>query len=129
MALLPWNNRSVNKRAVGKNYETLAKDYLGRQGLVALAENYTAKCGELDLVMQDGSTLVFVEVKYRQSTQYGLAQEMVTPSKARKLQKAATLWLLQNGLSPYDTDFRFDVVAIHQQGNDINWIKNAITQG
>ncbi|WP_197475446.1 YraN family protein, partial [Grimontia celer] len=69
------------------------------------------------------------EVKYRQSTQYGLAQEMVTPSKARKLQKAATLWLLQNGLSPYDTDFRFDVVAIHQQGNDINWIMNAITQG
>ncbi|GAL36423.1 predicted endonuclease distantly related to archaeal Holliday junction resolvase [Vibrio maritimus] len=129
MTLLPWKRQSANKRAVGKRYEELAKDYLGRQGLVPLSENFTVKCGEVDLIMQDKSSIVFVEVKYRRNQCYGSAQEMVTRAKAKKLEKAATLWLLKNGLSPYETEFRFDVVAIHEQGNDINWIKNAITQG
>ncbi|MFA0084195.1 YraN family protein [Vibrio sp. 10N.261.51.F12] len=134
---LPWQKAPANKppatpvdkRKIGQHYEDLAQTYLGQQGLNTLTKNYTVKCGELDLIMKDATCLVFVEVKYRQSRQYGSAQEMVTPSKAKKLQKAAMVWLMSNGLSPYDTEFRFDVVAIHNNGDDIEWIKNAITQG
>ncbi|SEG12272.1 YraN family protein [Vibrio hangzhouensis] len=129
MVQLPWNKPTTNKRQVGQDYEQLAKEYLSQHGLVSLTENFTVKCGEVDLIMRDTSCIVFVEVRYRQNQNYGLAQETVTRSKATKLQKAATLWLIKNGLSPYETEFRFDVVAIHRQGNDINWIKNAITQG
>ncbi|MGF1747368.1 YraN family protein [Vibrio cionasavignyae] len=118
-----------NKRQLGQHYEDLAQAYLGRHGLSTLTKNYTVKCGELDLIMQDATCLVFVEVKYRKNRQYGHAQEMVTASKAKKLQKAAMVWLMKNDLSPYDTEFRFDVVAIHNSGEDIDWIKNAITQG
>lgn len=129
MVQLPWNKPTTSKRQVGQDYEQLAKEYLSQHGLVSLTENFTVKCGEVDLIMRDTSCIVFVEVRYRQNQNYGLAQETVTRSKATKLQKAATLWLIKNGLSPYETEFRFDVVAIHRQGNDINWIKNAITQG
>ncbi|MBY6198629.1 YraN family protein [Vibrio hangzhouensis] len=129
MVQLPWNKLTTSKRQVGQDYEQLAKEYLSQHGLVSLTENFTVKCGEVDLIMRDTSCIVFVEVRYRQNQNYGLAQETVTRSKATKLQKAATLWLIKNGLSPYETEFRFDVVAIHRQGNDINWIKNAITQG
>ncbi|MGR5177558.1 YraN family protein [Vibrio parahaemolyticus] len=129
MVQLPWNKLTTSKRQVGQDYEQLAKEYLSQRGLVSLTENFTVKCGEVDLIMRDTSCIVFVEVRYRKNQNYGLAQETVTRSKATKLQKAATLWLIKNGLSPYETEFRFDVVAIHRQGNDINWIKNAITQG
>jgi putative endonuclease len=117
-----------SRRAIGNQYESLAKRYLKRQGLTFIGKNFTAKCGEIDLIMQDRQCIVFVEVKYRKQTSFGHAAEFVTYRKSQRLIKTAYLWLSQKGLSPYTTDFRFDVVAIHQQGEDINWIKNAITQ-
>lgn len=124
-----WTPKTINKRQIGNQYEALAKQYLKKQGLIEIADNFGSKCGEIDLIMRDLQCIVFVEVKYRQNPHFGLAQEMVTYSKAKKLQKTANLWMINRGLSPYDTEFRFDIVAIHNQGRDINWIKNAITQG
>ncbi|CAH0527089.1 YraN family protein [Vibrio hippocampi] len=121
--------KATNKRQIGNHYEALAKRHLTQQGLIEVADNFNAKCGEIDLIMRDLECIVFIEVKYRQNRHFGLAQEMVTASKARKLQKTATLWLMNQGLSPYTTEFRFDIVAIHNNGHDINWIQNAITQG
>lgn len=79
--------------------------------------------------MRDNQTIVFVEVRYRKSQTYGHAAETVTYNKAKKLIRAANVWLMKNGLSVHSTDFRFDLVAIHQQGDKVEWIKNAITQG
>jgi len=120
---------AADRRKLGQHYESMAKDYLTRHGLNFVAANFNCKCGELDLIMREHQTLVFVEVKYRNQQHYGHAAEAVTYRKQQKLIKTAQWWLQQQGLSPYSTDFRFDVVAIHQHGSDINWIKNAITQG
>ena len=79
--------------------------------------------------MQDGQSIVFVEVRYRKNQNYGHAAETVTFTKQQRLIKAANLWLLKQGLSIHSTDIRFDLVAIHQNGKQVEWIKNAITQG
>lgn len=123
------NTAVRNKRAHGEHYERLAEQHLLSQGLVALERNFTAKSGELDLIMSDGDAIVFVEVRYRKSTSFGHAAETVTYSKMQKLVRAANVWLIKHGLSVHDTHFRFDLVAIHEQGSQIEWIKNAITQG
>lgn len=117
-----------SKREVGNKYEALANKFLNRQGLSLIEFNFNTKFGEIDLIMQDQETIVFVEVKYRKDSRFGHAAEFVTHSKRQKLIKTAHVWLGRQNRSPYSTDFRFDVVAIHQHGTDINWIKNAITQ-
>ncbi|CCN47196.1 putative Restriction endonuclease, type II-like [Vibrio nigripulchritudo MADA3029] len=118
-----------NRRALGEKYEALASKHLIGKGLSLIESNFNTKVGELDLIMSEQNTLVFVEVKYRKQSQFGHAAEIVTPAKQKKIVKTAMLWLRKNNLSPYNTDFRFDVVAIHDNGRDIEWIKNAITQG
>lgn len=121
--------KKLNKREIGNQYETLAKHYLLRQGLTFIESNYTTQLGEIDLIMQDAETIIFVEVKYRTNQRFGHAAEMVTPTKCRKLLKTAMLWLKQRSYNVNNTSIRFDIIAIHQQGSDIEWIKNAITQG
>ncbi|WP_413477965.1 YraN family protein [Vibrio hibernica] len=129
MKLFSQTKTTNNTREVGSHYETLARDYLTRQGYRFIAANFNTRLGEIDLIMKDGHTFVFVEVKYRKHSHYGHAAEMVTYAKSQKLIKTAMIWLQQQRLSAETTQFRFDVIAIHQQGQDINWIKNAITQG
>ncbi len=119
---------SNNRKAIGKHYEILALDYLKNQGLSFVEQNFTTKFGEIDLIMRDNDTHVFVEVKYRSMDQFGYAAEFVNKSKAQKLIRTAYVWLNKQKLTPQSASFRFDVIAIHQSGNSINWIKNAITQ-
>ncbi|MBW3697138.1 YraN family protein [Vibrio sp. T187] len=118
-----------SRRKIGSHYESMASQYLTRHGLTLIEENFSAKCGEIDLIMRDQSSIVFVEVKYRKQAQYGHAAEMVTTQKMRKLVNTANVWLQKQGLSAHSTEYRFDVMAIEQNGKHINWIKNAITQG
>ncbi|WP_104035788.1 YraN family protein [Vibrio jasicida] len=118
-----------SKRQIGDQYETLAKQYLQRQGLRFIAQNFLTKVGEIDLIFQQGETIVFVEVKYRNNDRFGSAAEMVTRAKMRKLVKTAQIWLSQQNRMAQNIDYRFDVVAIHDNGRDINWIQNAIAEG
>lgn len=129
MKLFSQTKTTNNTREVGSHYETLAREYLTRQGYLFVTANFNTRLGEIDLIMKDGHTFVFVEVKYRKHNHYGNAAEMVTYAKSQKLIKTAMIWLQQQRLSAETTQFRFDVIAMHQQGQDINWIKNAITQG
>ncbi|CAI2313356.1 YraN family protein [Vibrio parahaemolyticus] len=117
-----------SKRQIGNQYETLAKQYLQRQGLSFLDQNYLTKFGEIDLIFQQDETIVFVEVKYRKNDHFGSAAEMVTNAKMRKLIKTAQVWLSQQR-TMNTIDYRFDVIAIHDSGRDINWIQNAISEG
>lgn len=119
----------TNRKQIGSKYESLAKQYLLSQGLIFIEGNFLAKCGEIDLIMKDQQTVVFVEVRYRKSQRYGHAAETVTPNKMKKLVATAKIWLQRQRLSVHTTDFRFDVVALHQQGEHIKWIQNAITEG
>ena len=106
----------------GNAAEDRACKYLEEQGLRLLCRNYRTRRGELDIVMQDGSTLVCVEVKYRKRKQFGSALEFVTAKKLQRIQAAFGFYLLDNGLNPASTPLRIDVIAI--DGNNLQWLRN-----
>ncbi|EKM96399.1 MAG: YraN family protein [Pseudomonas sp.] len=112
--------------ARGRSTETLAHDYLVRQGLRLLAQNWSCRSGELDLVMLDGDTVVFVEVRYRRHAAWGGAAASVDSRKQQKLIRAAELFLQQEARwAKYPC--RFDVIALDAGGPimDQHWIRNA----
>lgn len=108
----------------GSKAEELAKQHLEQQGLVTLIQNFRCRRGEIDLIMQQGKTLVFVEVRYRKSAAFGSPAETVTKSKQRKIITAANYYLTGSG--QHDIGCRFDVVAITgQHPAKIEWITDA----
>ncbi|MET0027714.1 MAG: YraN family protein [Candidatus Thiodiazotropha sp.] len=109
----------------GAEAEQQALGYLHRQGLRLVERNYRCKLGELDLIMRDrDDALIFVEVRYRQSGDFGSALESITPSKQKKLLAAARHYLHSHSA---DQPCRFDVVALNGSGHPrMQWIKNAI---
>ncbi|MDD1782251.1 YraN family protein [Enterovibrio sp. ZSDZ35] len=119
----------LNKKQSGDHYEQQACRFLKRQGLLFIDKNVRFKLGELDLVMRDGTCLVFIEVKFRQSQKFGGAAITVNHKKQQRMLKSAYLWLSQKGLSATQTEFRFDVVAFEGEVNSVNWIKNIFIEG
>lgn len=117
-------------RTLGQQAERLACRYLEKRGLRLITRNFHCRVGELDLVMRDGDTLVFVEVRYRRSARFGGAAESVNPHKQTKL-TACALYYLQRHPQYSDIAARFDVVAITPErqptGNSegIEWIRHA----
>ncbi len=118
------------KRALGQQYEEMALAYLIHKGLKRITQNFNCKMGEIDLIMLDSQTLVFVEVRYRKNTRFMSAAETIHFFKQQKLSRTAEFFLsyhLQKfGLSNYLFS-RFDVVTIEGLAPDlkITWIKNA----
>lgn len=102
------------KDRVGAYGERVAEQHLRRAGMVVLDRNWRCRtpevAGELDLVLRDGRTLVFCEVKTRTGWGYGQPAEAVGRAKARRLRLLALAWLAQSGLRA--PDIRFDVVAV-----------------
>ncbi|WP_205680299.1 YraN family protein [Brenneria alni] len=113
----------MNRRTTGADYEQQARRYLERAGLTFTAANVTLRGGELDLVMRDRQTWVFVEVRYRRNADFGGAAASITRQKQQRLLHAAAVWLAQRGASFDTVDCRFDVLAI--TGNQFAWIPNA----
>ena len=112
---------------LGQQYEQLALSYLQQQGLILVQQNYQCKAGEIDLVMRDGATLVFIEVKYRASSAFGGALAAVNFSKQQKLLRSCRWYLQQHRLS--DQPCRLDVLAIEGVAPyQYQWLKNAISQ-
>lgn len=110
-------------RKQGADFEQKAKVFLENQGLKFIAQNQNFKVGELDLVMLDGSTIVFVEVRQRKNATFGSAVESINYAKQQKWQKAANLWLAKQNQSLDTANCRFDVVAF-EGNNPPLWIQN-----
>lgn len=107
----------------GQGAESRARHLLEQSGLRFVAANFRCKVGELDLVMHDGSVLVFVEVRVRASVAFGGAAASIDRRKRLRLQRAANHYLLrQFGQQPWPA-CRFDVVAFEPGGP--NWIRGA----
>ncbi len=98
------------RRALGARAERLAADELERRGCRVIDRNYRYRGGELDLVLRDGETLVFVEVRARRSAEYGSPFETVGREKQRRVARAAEHWLVTHGLTRAFA--RFDVVSV-----------------
>jgi putative endonuclease len=111
-------------RRRGQSAEKAAERWLVEQGLEPVARNLHLAGGELDLVMQDGETLVFVEVRHRSRNEFGDGVESVGPTKRRHLTRAATAFLAGQ---PVERDGRFDVLAINGplEQENITWIQDA----
>ena len=115
--------RQLTSKQAGDAWETTARRWLERKGLHFIAANVHERGGEIDLIMRDGKTTVFIEVRYRRSTAFAAAS--VTRSKQHKLLQTARLWLARHNGSFDTVDCRFDVLAF--TGNDVEWFRNAFT--
>jgi putative endonuclease len=103
--------RQTARQGLGAAGEQLARRHLEGKGYGFVTANWRCPFGELDLVMRDGATLVFVEVKTRRGERLGAAEESVTSAQARRLLVAAEVFL---AASPHlgDAIWRVDLVAI-----------------
>ncbi|MCP5246597.1 MAG: YraN family protein [Burkholderiales bacterium] len=107
----------------GSDAEQTALSYLLGQGLELVERNYRCRFGEIDLVMSEGKTLVFVEVRMRASDVFGGAAASITVAKQEKLLRAARHYL--SGLR-HEPCCRFDAVLMTGIDNPrIEWIRNA----
>ncbi|AUB79758.1 YraN family protein [Candidatus Thiodictyon syntrophicum] len=117
----PGRPGAPSPTAVGADKERLAADWLRDQGLRLIKRNHRCRFGEIDLIMQEGENLVFVEVRYRAGTRFGGAELSVDYHKQRRLCAAAGHYLQAH---PSPLACRFDVVAIGAQDR-IQWFRNA----
>jgi len=104
--------------------QKLAEDYLIGMGCTVLRRNYRGAGGEIDLIVEDGPYVSFVEVKYRKSLEYGLPREAVNASKLRTIRRTAQHYIAFKKLG--ERDYRFDVVEVLDMDGrvSIEWIKN-----
>ncbi|WP_437883467.1 YraN family protein [Pseudomonas sp. LRF_L74] len=119
---------SVNKRDSGRAVEARAAAHLQSQGLRLLAQNWSCRGGELDLVMLDGDTVVFVEVRHRSHAAWGGALESVDARKQQRIIHAAQSFLLKEKRWTKHP-CRFDVVTSGAgsdgKAGELNWLRNA----
>lgn len=112
---------ATSKQLQGTSQEQRACEYLISEGMRLITQNFSCRMGEIDLIMQDQTSLVFVEVRYRSNKNFGGAAASVTKSKQRKIIKTALFY--QQRHAP-KSNMRFDVVAI-ESDNIIQWIPAA----
>jgi putative endonuclease len=113
----------------GLAYEHIALKYLQKKQLILVERNFHTRFGEIDLIMKDDDTLIFIEVRYRQGNSHGSASESVNLSKQKKIIKSAEIYLMQN--NGWHLNSRFDVIAISPakllSKHHIEWYKAAFT--
>ena len=98
------------QKKIGNIGEKIAAEFLLERGYRLIDQQYTTRYGELDLVMDDSGSVVFVEVKTRTTDTFGLPENSITTEKLEKIQKAGLLWLQAH---PERNDFwRIDVIAV-----------------
>ncbi len=112
----------MDKRESGARGETLALTYLEKLGYTLLCRNARFGHDEIDLILRDGNTTVFVEVKARSSVKFGLGREAVDAPKQKRMMRAAQAYLMKNGA---DVPARFDVVEVELRTGGIVHIPNA----
>jgi putative endonuclease len=110
----------MDRGKIGRQGEDLALRFLQQQGLKLLERNYSWRQGEIDLIMEDGNSIVFVEVRVRRHLQFGGAVASIDRAKQHRLIVTAERYLQKHG---EECPARMDVITL--DGNEINWIKNA----
>ena len=114
----------ISTRAAGIDAESLAATFLVARGFTIIVRNYRCRFGEIDLVARHGDTLVFVEVRLRQSRAHGGAGSSIDWRKQRKLRTAARhfLWHLRD-----DPACRFDAVLLDAlDPARIEWLRDVM---
>ena len=117
--------KDMRRIRTGKRGEDIAVAHLQEVGYRIVARNYRCRYGEMDIIAQDGDTLVFIEVKSRQSERYGPPQEAVGAEKRKKLSRVSLHYLQQQGIEACKA--RFDVIAVRisPRGAAVDLIRDA----
>ena len=116
----------INENNKGFDAEKLAAIFLVSNGLKLVVQNYHCRFGEIDLIMKDASTLVFVEVRLRSNAKFGSAGASITLQKQQKLIAAAQHYLQQHGQSHGNPACRFDAILMNKADlQHIEWVRNA----
>jgi putative endonuclease len=105
------------RQHLGRVGERLAREHLERLGYRVVASNYRTRFGELDLIVCDDSSLVFVEVKTRRAGALQSALQAVPPNKRKRVRAMAAAWLVEATDRPRSRELRFDVVAVTVDAN------------
>lgn len=113
-------------KILGNTGESIVAEFLRKRGFKLLAQNYRARCGEIDLIAQKDEYVVFVEVKTRK-TNYFPTSTVVTYSKQKKIVNTAQWFVLKNHIR--DKVLRFDIATViyADSGFEIEYIENAFT--
>lgn len=117
-------NQQPSLRHKGHAIELVAQGWLEAQGLILVERNFTIKAGEIDLIMWDKDSLVFIEVRYRAQNAYGSGAESITAAKMQKIRRTANFYLQQKfgNRPPF---CRIDVLSGSGEPIEFEWIKNA----
>lgn len=112
----------------GQQAEQKALTFLQTNGLKLLEKNFNCRHGEIDIIMQEGNDIVFVEVRGRKQKEFGSAAESINQNKIKKIVQTAAYYLQKNKLL-YKVSSRFDIMAIHFISNhwQYEWIKDAFS--
>lgn len=97
-------------KRVGDFGEEAACRYLKRRRYRIAGRNFRCRFGEVDIIAQDRTHIVFVEVKLRKNADFAEAREFVTPAKQRRIITAAQWWLARY---PTELQPRFDVIEVY----------------
>jgi putative endonuclease len=112
----------INQNNAGLEAEKIAATFLINNGLKLVMQNYHCRFGEIDLIMKEANTLVFVEVRLRSNHQFGSAGASITAKKQHKLIATAQHFLQSHG----DCDCRFDAILMNKADlNHVEWLRNA----
>lgn len=112
----------MNKRKKGSLYEEKAAKFLEGNSYRILEKNYHGKHGEIDLIALKDRQIIFVEVKYRETFDYGYGIEAVDKRKAKRMYKTAEEYLIKNHIEDYN--IRFDCISYLK--NEQKWFKNIL---
>ena len=105
------------RQRLGRLGESAAETYLVRSGMRILARRQRSRLGEIDLIAEHNGLVVFVEVKTRRSTRYGWPAESVTPTRQRRMARAALAFLSRTGR--LERACRFDVIEVYADGSAV----------
>ncbi|MCI0655380.1 MAG: YraN family protein [Methylococcaceae bacterium] len=117
-------DKTKGAKASGEEAESIALEFLKKQGMRLIERNYHCRNGEIDLIMEHLGTLVFVEVRFRKSSAFGSALESIDARKKSRIIHCASHYLSTRKVSK---TARFDVVAISPDNRrlDIDWVVDA----
>lgn len=114
------------RKEIGNQAEQVAQQYLEANGFSFLDKNFSCRQGEIDLIMLDKNTIVFVEVKYRKNNTFSYIEESINHAKQKRLIHTSLMYL-QKHPKYCDYQARFDVILITNTNDnaEIKWISNA----
>jgi len=114
----------LTPKQLGAKAEQAAERYLVAKGLKLLTRNFNSRFGEVDLIMRDKKSLVFIEVRMRNNPKFGSAFDSVDIHKQQRLYRAACYYLITQKVEQ-NCPMRFDVIAVNSTNFSIEWLKNA----